>query len=92
MAEINKILVVCGEPSGDLLAARLVAAMQKSDPRLKFYAVGGLHLAQTQAEIFYDISGLSVMGFFDVLKKLPRFLNLKKIMSARKSGPRGKAG
>ncbi len=80
MAEIKKILVVCGEPSGDLLAGKLVAAMQKSNPQIKFYAVGGLHLAKTRAEIFYNISGLSVMGFFDVLKKLPRFLKLKKII------------
>ena len=74
MAEIKKIFIICGEPSGDLLAGNLVAAMQKLDPQIKFAGVGGLQLAKTGAEIFCNISELSVMGFFDVLKKLPKFL------------------
>jgi lipid-A-disaccharide synthase len=80
MAEIKKIFIVCGEPSGDLLAGNLVSAMQKLAPQIKFHGVGGLHLAKTQTEICYNISELSVMGFFDVIKKLPRFLKLKKII------------
>ncbi len=80
MAEIKKFLIICGEPSGDLLAANLVEAIQKLNPQAKFYGVGGLRLAKTQTEIFYDIKELSVMGFFDVLKKLPRFLKLRKIV------------
>lgn len=80
MAEIKKILIVCGEPSGDLLAANLVEAIGKLNPQIKFWGVGGSCLAKTQAEIFYNIGELSVMGFFDVLKKLPRFFRLKKII------------
>jgi lipid-A-disaccharide synthase len=80
MEKIKKIFIICGEPSGDLLAGNLVAAIQKLDPRIKFSGVGGLCLAKTGAEIFYNINELSVMGFFDVLKKIPRFLKLKKII------------
>jgi len=80
MAEIKKILIVCGEPSGDLLAGNLVAEISKLDPQIKFQGVGGSCLAKTQTEIFYNIGELSVMGFFDVLKKLPRFFRLKKII------------
>ncbi len=76
-------MIVCGEPSGDLLAGNLVAALQKLQPQIKFCGVGGLHLAKTRAEIFYNINELSVMGFFDVLKKLPRFLKLKKLVLAK---------
>lgn len=32
------------------------------------------------AEIFYNIKGLAVMGFFDVLRKLPKFLKLKRLI------------
>ena len=77
MAQIKTIFIVCGEPSGDLLAGNLVNAIQKFDPKIKFFGVGGLHLAKTGTEIFCDINELSVMGFFDVLKKLPKFLRLK---------------
>ncbi len=78
MAQIKNIFIICGEPSGDLLAGNLVTEIQKLDPQIKFSGVGGLQLAKTGAEIFYNINDLSVMGFFDVLKKLPRFLKLKK--------------
>jgi lipid-A-disaccharide synthase len=80
MAEIKKIFIVCGEPSGDLLAGNLVSAMQKLNSQIKFSGVGGGQLSKTQAEIFCDINELSVMGFFDVLKKLPRFLTLKNLI------------
>jgi lipid-A-disaccharide synthase len=77
---IKNIFIVCGEPSGDLLAGNLVAAIGKLDPQIKFCGVGGLQLAKTGAEIFCNINELSVMGFFDVLKKLPKFLKLRKII------------
>ncbi|MBU4252599.1 MAG: lipid-A-disaccharide synthase [Candidatus Omnitrophica bacterium] len=80
MAQINKILIVCGEPSGDLLAANLVGAIKKLNPDIKISGLGGTHLARAGCEIFCDIKGLSVMGFFDVLKKLPKFLKLKKLI------------
>jgi lipid-A-disaccharide synthase len=80
MAQIKNIFIVCGEPSGDLLAGNLVSAIQKLDPQIKFSGIGGLQLAKTGSEIFCNINELSVMGFFDVLKKLPRFLKLKKMI------------
>jgi lipid-A-disaccharide synthase len=80
MAEIKNILIVCGEPSGDLLAANLVENIQKLSGGIKFCGVGGLKLAKTGADIFYNINELSVMGLFDVLKKLPKFLKLKTLI------------
>ena len=62
------------------MAGNLVSAIQKLNPQIKFQGVGGSQLAKTETEIFCNISGLSVMGFFDVLKKLPKFLKLKKII------------
>lgn len=74
------ILIVCGEPSGDLQAANLAKAILTINPKLKISAVGGAFLRQVGAEIFYDIKGLSVMGLFDVLKKLPKFFALRKLV------------
>ena len=65
------------------MAGNLVCAIQKLDPQIKFSGAGGLHLAKTGSEILYDINKLSVMGFFDVLKKLPKFLELKKTILKR---------
>lgn len=80
MAQIKKIFVICGEPSGDLLAGNLISAMKEIDPAIKIFAVGGAHLESAGAQIFYHIKGLAVMGFFDVLRKLPKFLKLKRVI------------
>lgn len=80
MAQIKKIFIVCGEPSGDLLAGDLVRAITRLEPAIKVAGVGGAYLDKAGAEIFCNIKELSVMGFFDVLKKLPKFLKLKRLI------------
>ena len=80
MAKIKHLLFVCGETSGDLNAASLVKAIKEIQPQIRISGVGGAHLRKTGAEIFQDIRDLSVMGLFDVLKKLPKFFSLKKLI------------
>ena len=77
MAQKN-ILIVCGEASGDLNAASLAKKILELDPGIKIRAVGGTLLREAGAEIFCDIKGLAVIGFFDALKKLPKFFALQK--------------
>lgn len=62
------------------MAGDLSQVIKNLDPSIKISGVGGENLAKSGCEIFYDIKELSVMGFFDVLKKLPKFLKLKKII------------
>ncbi len=83
MAQIDKLLIVCGEPSGDLLAGNLASEIKKIDPGIKISGVGGSCLKESGAQIICDIKELSVMGLFDVLKKLPRFFRLKKTILER---------
>ncbi|MDD5409363.1 MAG: lipid-A-disaccharide synthase, partial [Candidatus Omnitrophica bacterium] len=80
MAQIKKIFVVCGEPSGDLLAGDLIRAIKNLDPEIKVAGIGGENLEKAGAEILCNIKELSVMGFFDVLRKLPKFLKLKQLV------------
>ncbi|MFA4854344.1 MAG: lipid-A-disaccharide synthase [Candidatus Omnitrophota bacterium] len=79
MAE-KQVLIICGEPSGELHAATLVTAIKNINPGIRILGVGSRLLERSGAEIIYDTSGLSVMGLFDVLKKLPKFLSLKKLI------------
>jgi len=78
--EQKNILIVSGEPSGDLQAAHLARAILALDRQIKISAVGGTQLQQAGVEVFYDIKDLAVMGLFDVLKKLPKFFALKKLV------------
>ncbi len=77
MAKENNILIVCGEPSGDLNAANLVKAIKQLCPDVKISGVGGEMLRKAGANIYCDIKGLAVLGLFDALKKLPSFFALK---------------
>ena len=76
----QKILIICGEASGELHAASLTAALKKINPQLKISGVGSESLRLAGADIIYDIKGLSVIGLFDVFKKLPRFFELKRFL------------
>ncbi|MCX5711527.1 MAG: lipid-A-disaccharide synthase [Candidatus Omnitrophica bacterium] len=77
MAE-KQILIICGEASGDLNAANLVKSIKTIAPEIKFASVGGEMLRQQGCRMICDIKEFSVIGLFDVLKKLPRFFALKK--------------
>ena len=79
MAEKN-ILIICGEASGDLHAGNLAKALKELLPQVKIFGVGGQILAKYAKEIYCDIKELAVMGFFDVIKKLPKFFALKKLI------------
>ncbi len=72
----KKIIVIAGEPSGDLQAGLLVAKIKELDSSLEVYAMGGEYLRKAGAKIIHDIKDLSVLGFFDVLKKLTSFKRL----------------
>ena len=85
MAE-KQVLIICGEPSGELHAATLVAAIKNINPGIRILGVGSQLLERAGAQIIYDTSGLSVMGLFDVLKKLPKFLFLKKLILNKIAG------
>lgn len=74
------ILIVCGEASGDLHASNLAKKILELAPETKISGVGGPLLRQVADKIYYDIKGLSVMGLFDVAKKLPHFFSLKKLI------------
>jgi len=67
----RRIFVSAGEPSGDAHAAALVRALRASDPSLIVEGVGGPELAAAGAELVARIEDLTVIGFVEVLKKVP---------------------
>ncbi|MCM8789812.1 MAG: lipid-A-disaccharide synthase [Candidatus Omnitrophica bacterium] len=80
MEKIKHIFISCGEPSGDLFAANLITAIKSIIPDIKFSGLGGNLVRQVGGVTFYDIKELSVIGFFDSLKRLPVFLRLRKLI------------
>lgn len=69
------ICIVTGEPSGDLLGARLMAALRRATGgRVRFMGVGGESMAAEGLESLVDLSDLAVMGFLEVIPSIPRVL------------------
>lgn len=62
------------------MAGNLSQVIKTLDPNIQISGVGGINLANSGCEIFYNIKELAVMGLFDVLRKLPKFFKLKKII------------
>lgn len=62
------VLVIAGEHSGDEHAARMVKATLQKRPELKVCAVGGRHLQTAGAQLLFDLTTYSVVGFVEVLK------------------------
>jgi lipid-A-disaccharide synthase len=76
MSPAPQILVVAGEASGDAHAAELVAALKARRPELTFFGMGGSRLAAQGVELLYGAHEVSVMGFTEVLPKIPRILQV----------------
>jgi lipid-A-disaccharide synthase len=66
------LLVVAGEASGDLHAARLLAALGTLVPDVRPFGLGGDELAAAGLEPLAHSSEISVVGLTEVLRVLPR--------------------
>lgn len=80
-------MLVAGEASGDLHASKVIESIRKLDTEAEFSFIGGDLMAKAAGkspEIHYD--NLNVMGFSEVLRKLPSlFKNLKVAKNLLKS-------
>lgn len=71
------VLIVAGEHSGDENAARMVSAFIARRPGANVCALGGPRLAAAGAQLLYDMTASSVVGFMGVLRNLSFFRSLK---------------
>lgn len=85
---MRRILVTCGETSGDEHAARLVAAIRRREPGTQVTALGGGELAAAGADVRFDIDAYSCMGFAEIVRKLPRVLSLERRLARMLRGGR----
>jgi lipid-A-disaccharide synthase len=72
------VALCAGEASGDLLGAGLVAELRKRFPHAEFAGIGGDRLRAAGCDTWFDAGELSVMGYVEVLKHLPRLLRVRK--------------
>jgi lipid-A-disaccharide synthase len=78
----KRILLVTGESSGDLHAANLIKAAREIDPGLSFFGVTGPKMRGAGCETLLPYDEISVMGFVEVLGRLPAIRRAFKAVTA----------
>ncbi len=69
------IFLIAGEPSGDALGARLMAALRRrTRGRVRFAGVGGEAMAAEGLVSLFPISDLAAFGLLEVVPRIPRLL------------------
>ena len=65
-----KIVIVCGEPSGDQLGAGLARALLELNPQAELSGVTGTQMRAAGVRSWLDCEVFAVMGYWDVLRKI----------------------
>ena len=84
-----RVMISCGEPSGDMYAAELARRIRAREPAAIITGFGGGHLRAAGADLLGDFSGLSVTGLLEVARVLPRTYAMfrRLVASARRDRP-----
>ena len=71
----KRIGMVAGEPSGDLLAGRIIAGLQAGDASVRCEGIGGPQMQARDFNAWHPMHALTVFGYVDALKRLPSLLS-----------------
>ncbi len=81
IAPANKnILVVAGDPSGDLHAANLIKELRAKDPEITVTAMGGVRMQEVSNRFLYNLVSVGAVGFTEPLKHFLLWFKLIKLV------------
>ena len=72
---MKKIFIVTGEPSGDKLAATVIAKLKLSDPDIEYSCVGGAHLNSLGIKSIFELKEITYIGFTSILLNIFKIKN-----------------
>src|SRR3954469_21344555 len=70
--------MVAAEPSGDLLAGHLIAALKGRRPQAAFAGIGGPRMANEGFVSHFPMEKLSVRGYAEVLRHYPEIMGIRR--------------
>jgi len=80
---VTRLLLSCGEASGDLYAGALVRALKQREPDIDVFGLGGERFAAAGGRLVADFHGLSVTGLTEALSVIPRsYATMKQLVKA----------
>jgi lipid-A-disaccharide synthase len=77
------VAMVAGEASGDLIAGLVLEPLRRLVPGLAAYGVGGPRMTANGFRADWPIDSLSVMGYVEVLKHLPKIIGIRRELKRR---------
>ena len=75
MMQAKKIMFVCGEASGDLLASELMTALKKQDQTLEFSGIVGATCEKQGIKSLVPLQEIAVMGITEIIPSIFRIKN-----------------
>ena len=75
--------LVAGEPSGDMIAARVLEGLNAISPNVIAQGIGGPALAYEGLDIWHPMHALTVFGYVDALKRLPTLIGIHRDVKQR---------
>jgi lipid-A-disaccharide synthase len=78
-----RIAMVAGEPSGDLLASHLIAALKVHLPDAEFFGIGGPKMMAQGFDSWYPMETLSVHGYVEAMKHYRQILGVRNGLKKR---------
>jgi lipid-A-disaccharide synthase len=78
-----RIMISCGEASGDLYAGALAVELHRREPAAEIFGFGGQRLEAAGGRLIGDYGPYSVTGLTEIVTKLPRsFAMLRRLVDA----------
>jgi lipid-A-disaccharide synthase len=77
------IALVAGEPSGDLLAARMLSGLRVLRPQVRLHGIGGERMAEHGFTSDYPMEKLAVRGLFEVLRHYREIKGIQDALCSR---------
>ena len=79
---MTRVLLSCGEPSGDLYAGALTRELRALEPGIEVFGLGGPAFTAAGGRAVADYRGLSVTGLTEPIAKIPQFMAARRSLLA----------
>ncbi|NQU74415.1 MAG: lipid-A-disaccharide synthase [Candidatus Omnitrophica bacterium] len=80
---MKKIMLLAGEPSGDLHGSNLASELKKASSQVELLGTGGEKMKHAGVKLFFDLKDLAMTGFLDVIKNYSRLKNIQSTLLSK---------